>query len=100
MGRPIGSPNRRKPVNEAFRIALRQRPTACAGSQTGCSTRARRATFNPFAKLRTGWTGNPRKPSSGDVPIERLNQLYAIAAGGLTDTDRLALPPPCKIPDS
>ena len=38
--RPIGSLNRERPFNEALRIALRQRPKACAGLLTRFSDRA------------------------------------------------------------
>jgi hypothetical protein len=34
---------------QALRIALRQRPHSLRRIADGCSTRARRATFNPFA---------------------------------------------------
>lgn len=77
-------------------------PKPFAGLRTGCWMRAKRATFNPFAKSRTGWTARaPQTIECGDVPIERLtdDQLHAIAARWLlhdTDTPK-ALPPPCKL---
>jgi hypothetical protein len=96
MGRPIGSLNREKPFKTALHIALRQRPEALPRIANRLIDKCEEGDLASIRELVDRLDGKAvQAVDYGDVSIEKFTdaQLHAIARGGLSDAETLALPP-------
>jgi hypothetical protein len=101
MGRPIGSPNREKPFNDALRIALRGDPLRLRRIAEKLAEKAEEGDLAAIRELADRLDGRPTQAiDHRDVPIEVLTdaELHLIASGGLLEPKVLLLPlaPKCK----
>jgi hypothetical protein len=99
MGRPVGSPNRERPFNDALRIAIRGRPLALRRIADKLLDRAEQGDLAAAREVADRLDGKAAQVIDyGDVPIDQLSdsQLYEIAAGRLTEKyqEPRALPAP------
>ncbi|QOZ71731.1 hypothetical protein [Bradyrhizobium arachidis] len=100
MGRPLGSPNREKPFQDALRIALRNRPLALRRVADQLLDKAEQGNLAYIRELVDRLDGKPvQVVDRRDVPIEELSdaELYRIAAGGGLSPDTMLLMPPAKV---
>jgi hypothetical protein len=101
MGRPIGSPNREKPFNDALRIALRSNPLRLRRIAEKLAEKAEQGDLAAIREIADLLDGKPVQViDRRDLPITELTdaELLVIAAGGLperkeNDTKVLLLPP-------
>jgi hypothetical protein len=97
VGRPIGSLNKQKPFRDALQMAVRRRPLILHQIADQVLDQAKAGDLAAAREVADRLDGKPGQAiEHGDVPLTQLTdaQLYAIAAGGLTETDLVALPPP------
>jgi hypothetical protein len=97
MGRPIGSLNRERPFREALNVALRSRPLALRRIADQLLDKAEQGDLAAAREVIDRTDGKAvQAVDYGEVSPRQLTdaQLLAIAAGGLSETDLLALPPP------
>ncbi|MHC2626353.1 hypothetical protein ACVIW2_008385 [Bradyrhizobium huanghuaihaiense] len=100
MGRPLGSPNREKPFQDALRIALRNRPLALRRVADQLLDKAEQGNLAYIRELVDRLDGKPvQVVDRRDVPIDQLSdaELYRIAAGGGLSPDTMLLLPPAKV---
>ena len=101
MGRPIGSPNREKPFNDALRIALWSNPLRLRRIAEKLAEKAEQGDLAAIREIADRLDGKPAQViDRRDLPITELTdaELLVIAAGGLperkeNDTKVLLLPP-------
>lgn len=85
MGRPLGSPNKEKPFNDALRIALRSRPLALRRVADQLLDKAEQGNLAYIRELIDRLDGKPvQVVDRQNVPLEELSdaELYRIAFGG------------------
>jgi hypothetical protein len=101
MGRPIGSVNRQKPLNDALLMTLRSNPLALRRISAKLIEKAEEGDLAAIREIADRLDGKPAQViDRRDLPVTELTdaELIVIAAGGLPerkedDTKVLLLPP-------
>lgn len=100
MGRPLGSPNREKPFQDALRIALRNRPLALRRVADQLLDKAEQGNLAYIHELIDRLDGKAvQVVDRQEIPIHELSdaELYRIAAGGGLTAETMLLMPPAKV---
>jgi hypothetical protein len=100
MGRPLGSLNRERPFKVALQMALRERPQSLRLIANRLIDKAEEGDLASIRELIDRLDGKAAQViDQGPMMLTQLtdSQLLEIA-GGLTEADLLALPPPDSKP--